>query len=103
MLYKFKWSLTPPLKPLLSFILWFICGLITFKSKAEDVVIGCINCYSSMHLIHRTFRELFPDKNPKWILFQSHDYSPSQERYLAAFPKENVLKRVRLSPLEGGV
>ena len=91
------------LRTKLNCLLCLLCLNFSVTARAEDVVLGCVDCYSSMSLIDQIFHELFPDKSARWVLYQSHPYSTDQENYLSYFPEDRVLERVRLQPLPDGV
>jgi hypothetical protein len=86
-------------------ILLFLILFISFSLALaeEEITLGCVDCYSSMSLVDSVFRSLFPGKTPKWILFQSQEYSETQHNYLKAFPEDRVIQRIKLLPLKGGL
>lgn len=95
------WEMKAQLMKYLPLLALLVASPLVF---AEEVVIGCVDCRSSMSLVDPIFRELFPGKTPKWIFIQAQtDYSRADYRQLDAFPSERVLMKLKLRPLEGGI
>lgn len=81
----------------------FAFSLISLRSSAEEVVLGCVDCFSSMSLTPRVAAELFPGKTFKWVLLDSHEHSPGNRRYMTGFPEQDVIARIKLQPMADGI
>ena len=81
------------MKSKFTFIICFFVSFTSLTAKADAIVLGCVDCYSSMSLLDSIFRELFPGRNPKWILYQSHEYIASNESNATTEIKKGACSR----------